>query len=185
MDRVAQGRSEAHRADGASIAPAGAARRRPCPPAPRPHILVMLRPLSLALAVAAGPAFGWEFSAQPVCTLRYDGAEAAVEVTYDPRQADAYAIALTRPGAAWTAGPLFTITFEGARTLTIGTDRHRLSDDGAVLTVRDRGFENVLDGLELNDRAVAQLDGVAVAVPLDGAAGPVAEFRSCAVTPMS
>lgn len=157
----------------------------PCRAATATQLQGMRRLLTLFFALCAGPAFGWEFSAQPVCTLRHDGAEAAVEVTYDPRQANAYAIALALPGATWTSGPVFTITFEGPRTLTIGTDRHRLSDDGAVLTVRDRGFDNVLDGLEFNNRAVARLDGMAVAVPLDDAAGPVAEFRACAVTPMS
>jgi len=147
----------------------------------------MLRPLTLtlALALAAGPALGWEFSADPVCTLRHVGADAAVEVTYDPRRPEAYAIALMRPGAGWSPGPVFTISFEGPRALVIGTDRHRISEDGAVLTVTDRGFGNVLDGLEFNDRAEARLDGDAVSVPLVGAAGPVAEFRACAVTPMS
>lgn len=145
----------------------------------------MLRALPLVLALVAGPAHGWEFTADPVCTLRHVEAEVAVEVTHDPRQAEPYGIALALPGAAWAAGPMFTIRFEGARGLIIGTDRHLLSDDGAVLTVRDRGFDNVLDGIEFNDTAVARLDGVAVSIPLEGAAGPVAEFRACAVAPLS
>lgn len=145
----------------------------------------MRRVLCFSFVLAAGPASGWEFTADPVCTLRHDGAEVSVEVTYDPRQAEPYAIALARRGPLWTAGAVFTITFEGPRTLTIGTDRHRISEGGEMLTVADRGFGNVLDGLQYADRAVARLDGDSVTVRLDDAAGPVAEFRACAVTPMS
>jgi hypothetical protein len=144
-----------------------------------------MRLLPLLLALAPGPALGWAFAPHPVCTLRYDGAEAVVEVTYDPRQVEPYAIALTRREAPWPAGPAFTITFEGTPALTIGTDRHRLGEGGTVLTVTDRGFGNVLDGLESGDRAVARLADAAVPLPLAGAAGPVAAFRACAVTPMS
>ena len=145
----------------------------------------MLRLLPVLLVIAASPALGWEFTPHPVCTLTHDGAEAAVEVTYDPRQAEPYAIALTRPEAAWPEAPVFTMTFEGARGLSIGTDRHRIDAGGTVLVVTDRGFGNVLDGLERGDRAVARLADAAVTIPLAGAAGPVAAFRACAVAPMS
>ena len=106
-------------------------------------------------------------------------------MTHDPRRPEAHAIALTLPGAVWPEGPVFAITFEGARSLTIATDRHRISEDDARLTVTDRGFDNVLDGLQFHDRAVARLGGTAVSVPLDGAAGPVVEFRACAMAPPS
>lgn len=145
----------------------------------------MLRALPLMLALVASPALGWEFTPTPVCTLSHEGTEAAVKVTYDPRQPDPYAIALTLPGAVWPAGPVFTITFEGVRTLTIGTDRHRVSEDGAMLTVTDRGFGNVLDGLQFGGQAVVRLDGVTARVPLAGAAEPVDAFRACIVAPMS
>lgn len=145
----------------------------------------MLRVMAVLLALPASPALGWEFTPHPLCTLSHEGAETAIEVTYDPREAEPYAITLTRQGAPWPPGPVFTMTFEGARALTIGTDRHRISGDGARLTVTDRGFGNVLDGLEAGDRAVARLDDVHVTVLLDGAAGPVAAFRACAVVPTS
>ncbi len=145
----------------------------------------MMRALPFLFLVVAVPAHGWEFSPQPVCTLRHDGAEAAVEVTFDPRQAEPYAIALTRRGAPWPDGPVFTMTFEGPRALTIGTDRHRRAEGGAALTVTDRGFGNVLDGLEFGDRAVARLANASARIDLTGAAEPVAAFRACAAAPMS
>ncbi len=145
----------------------------------------MTRALPLLLLLLAGPAHGWEFSPHPVCTLRHDGAEAAVELTFDPRQAEPYAIALTRRGAPWPDGPVFTMTFEGPRALTIGTDRHRLAEGGAALTVTDRGFGNVLDGLEFGTRALALLADASALIDLTGAAAPVAEFRACAAAPMS
>ncbi len=145
----------------------------------------MLRILPVFLALPVSPALGWEFSPHPVCTLSHEGAEAAVELTYDPREAEPYAITLTRQGALWPPGPVFMMTFEGALGLTIGTDRHEISGGGASLTVTDRGFGNVLDGLEAGDRAVARLDDASVTVLLDGAAGPVAAFRACAIAPTS
>jgi hypothetical protein len=80
----------------------------------------------------------------------------------------------------WPGSPAFGIRFEGARTLAIGTDRHRLSDDGRTLTVTDTGFGNVLDGLEFNATATATAGGVSVALDLTGAADPVRAFRACA-----
>lgn len=157
---------------------------RACRAAVRPQFPIMTRVLPLLFLILAGPAHGWEFTPHPVCTLRHDGAEAEVAVTFDPHQAEPYAIALTRRGAAWPDGPVFTLTFQGPRPLTIGTDRHRI-DQGGTLTVTDRGFGNVLNGLEFGDRAVARLADASVDVDLTGAAEPVARFRACAVAPMS
>ena len=145
----------------------------------------MRRALALLPLLAATPAAAWEFTPNPVCTLRHAGAEAGVVVTHDPREAQPYAITLTRPDTAWPEGPVFTLTFEGPRPLTIGTDRHRLTGGGTALTVTDRGFGNVLDGLQFCDRAVARLGEAAVAVSLTGAAGPVEAFRACALAPLS
>lgn len=140
--------------------------------------------LSLALVSAlAAPVHAWTFTPVPICTLSHDGAEAAVRVTHDPGLDEPYAIAVTRKAGAWPADPGFAIRFEGPRGLTIGTMRHRVAGD--TLTVTDRGFGNVLDGLEFNDRAVALSGDAAVAVDLAGAAGPVQAFRACAIAPVS
>lgn len=99
-------------------------------------------------------------------------------LTWDPSRAEAYAIALS--GAdAWPDGAVFSMSFDGPRGLTISTERHVISEGGATLTVTDRGFGNVLDGLEFNDRAIAILDGAQVSFSLAGAAGPVRDFRAC------
>jgi hypothetical protein len=65
----------------------------------------------------------------------------------------------------------------------ITTDRHVLSDGGTSLTVTDRGFGNVLDGLQFNNVATALLGNTAVVIPLANAAEPVARFRACAALP--
>lgn len=132
----------------------------------------------LVLLALVQPAAAWEFSPVPVCTLRHEGTEGAVTVTWDPRRDEAYAITVTR-NEAWPGGAVFAIGFEGRRGLTISTRRHVLSEDGTALTVTDRGFGNVLDGLEFNDRAIADLGGSQVAFALADAAGPVREFRAC------
>jgi hypothetical protein len=108
--------------------------------------------------------------------------EASVRVTHDPRLAEPYAIAITGP-AAWSDGGNFSIVFEGARWLTISTDRQRLSDNGRTLTVTDRGFGNVLNGLEFNQSATARLGETAIPFPLAGAAPEVQAFRACALAP--
>jgi hypothetical protein len=140
--------------------------------------------LALALLVLATPLHAWEFSPLPVCTLSHAAAEASVRVTYDPAQAEPYAIAITLP-APWPEAPGFGIRYEGARPLAIGTDRHRRSADGRTLTVADTGFGNVLDGLEFNARATAVAGDRAVPFDLAGAAGPVRAFRACAEAPTS
>ena len=135
--------------------------------------------LALALPLLlAGPAAAWEFSPVPVCTLSHESAEGAVAVTWDPGRPEPYAITVTRAGA-WSPGPVFAIRFDGPRALAIQTDRHAISEDGGALTVTDRGFGNVLDGLEFNGRATAMLGAAEVGFSLEGAAGPVRAFRAC------
>lgn len=136
----------------------------------------MLRSLAVLLLTAA-PAFAWEAGLGRVCELNHEGDEARVQVTYDPAIGE-YAIAIT-PERPWRPGPVFAIRFEGPRGLTISTDRHVIQDDGATLTVTDRGFGNVLDGIEFNDTATALLGDRAVAIGLDGAAPAVRAFRDC------
>lgn len=134
--------------------------------------------LALALALAASPAAAWEFTASPVCTLstRTDAGEVAV--TYDPRAERAYAIRLALSEGDWGAGPVFSMRFTGART--ISTDRHALSEGGAVLTVEDRGFGNVLAGIGAGGMASAETGTRAFSIPLEGAEAPLAAFRACA-----
>lgn len=142
-----------------------------------------MRALFAALLVAA-PAQAWEFSPVPVCTLSHETGEASVDVTYDPRQPEPFAIRIART-QPWPEGPVFSIEYAGARPLTISTSRHNLSDGGAALTVTDRGFGNVLDGLEFNATATAVLGETRVPFPLDDAAGPVQDFRACTLAPVA
>ena len=135
--------------------------------------------LALALCCLALPAQAWEFTASPVCTLSHETPEASVTVTWDPRRAEPYAIAVTRT-APWAGAPVFAMRFDGARGNMIVTDRHVTGDGGRTLTVTDRGFGNVLDGLEFNETATAVLGDQSAPFPLDDAGGPVRAFRACA-----
>ncbi|MCC6007576.1 MAG: hypothetical protein JJU40_07850 [Rhodobacteraceae bacterium] len=144
-----------------------------------------MRAQGLALVIlfaSAVPGGAWDFSPSPVCTLTHEAEWGSLRVTFDPGQDEPYRIALTR-AVPWPGGPAFAILFEGARGFTIATNRHRLSGDGRTLTVTDRGFGNVLDGLEFNERAHATLGDVALPVSLDGAAEPVRAFRACPEVP--
>jgi hypothetical protein len=143
-----------------------------------------MRTLTVLFLVAAAPARAWEFSPVPVCTLTHATGEAGVTVTWDPRRPEPYAIRIDR-AAPWPDGPVFSIDYAGARPLTISTDRHRLSEGGTAVTVTDRGFGNVLDGLEFNATATAVLGEARVDLPLDGAAGPVRDFRACTAAPVA
>lgn len=125
------------------------------------------------------PARAWDFAPTPVCTLTQDAFGLSVRVTFDPATA-LYGLTLARP-QGWPDGPVFALRFDGAAPLTISTDRHTI--DGAVLSVTDRGFGNVLAGLEGNHTATAILGDVTAAIDLRGAAGPVAAFRACPAVP--
>lgn len=139
--------------------------------------------LFACLCLAAGPVRAWEFTPTPVCTLRNDG-PLSVRVTFDPRLDEPYAITLTSD-APWPVGAVFGLSFEGPRGLTITTGRHRLSDDRLSLTVTDRGFGNVLNGLEFNTAASAFVGDTDRRFALDGAAEPVRAFRSCIAAPVA
>jgi hypothetical protein len=140
-----------------------------------------MRCLIACLALAASPAWAWEFTADPLCTLTWDAAESGIVVTYDPRGPE-YAITLRR-ATPWPDAPVFAIRFEGVRGMTISTSRHRLSEGGRALTVTDRGFGNVLDGLQFNESAVALAGSATLTAPLDGAEPAVAAFRDCTQAP--
>ena len=142
-----------------------------------------MRLLALLL-LAASPARAWEFTPVPVCTLSHATEDGAVTVTWDPRQPEPYAIRIDR-AAPWPQDPVFSIDYAGPRPLTISTTRHRLSEGGTAVTVTDEGFGNVLDGFEFNATATAILGEARVTLPLDGAAGPVRDFRACTEAPLA
>lgn len=116
----------------------------------------------------------WEFRPLPICTLAQSD-EIDVAVTYDAAREE-YAIVLTRDGG-WPLRPRFSLRFDGANPLTISTDRHQINGD--TLTVTDRGFGNVLKGMESNFVATAITGPLAVPITLAGAAPEVAKFREC------
>lgn len=140
-----------------------------------------MRRLAALLALAAGPAGAWEFSASPVCTLS-DAGQPSVVVTYDPRADEPYSLTLSSD-LPWPDARVFGLTFDGPRGLTITTDRHRLWGDGRNLTVTDRGFGNVLDGLERGTAATAFLGPDRYRIVLEGAAEAVRAFRACVAAP--
>jgi hypothetical protein len=138
--------------------------------------------LRLALLLLATPAQAWDFTPTPLCTIAEDTAALAIRVTYDPSQPQPYAITLTRPDP-WPATDTFALRFDGPAAMTIGTDRHQLSEDGKTLTVTDTGFGNVLDGLALNATATALAGDTALPFDLTGAKPAVEAFRSCGLVP--
>jgi hypothetical protein len=136
----------------------------------------------LALVLLTVPAQAWEAGTDGrLCTLDHAQPEAEVRLTYDP-VGPVYTITVTTP-APWPIAPLFSIRFEGNRTLTISTDRHTMDETGRALTVTDSGFGNVLDGLEFNRTATAFTGDAAAVLDLEGAAPEVQRFRDCTVAP--
>lgn len=135
----------------------------------------------LLLLLLTSPAHAWEFTPTPICTLSHSEASARVTLTYD-HTTTLYTISVTAP-QGWPTAPAFSIRFDGAAPNIISTQRHQ--SDGATLTVTDSGFGNVLDGLEFNATATAFTQTSAVTVSLDGAAGPVQQFRACTTAPIA
>ncbi|MEO0544037.1 MAG: hypothetical protein AAFY99_09505 [Pseudomonadota bacterium] len=136
----------------------------------------MIRALVIFLLTTA-PALSWEARFGAICELLYDDESTSVRLTYDPTIPE-YSISVT--GAQpWESGPFFAMQFDGPRQNFISTNRHVLSDGGQTVTVTDRGFGNVLNGLEFNDVATAYLGEQTASVPLEGAAPAVQEFRAC------
>lgn len=142
-----------------------------------------LSALALGLLLSS-PAAAWEFSPLPVCTLTHDTGEVQLRITRDPALAEPYAIRITR-ALPWPEGPVLAIRYDGGRALVIQTTRHVLSDGGRSVTVTDRGFGNVLDGLEYNATATATLGDAAAVLSLDGAAPAVRAFRDCRPVPLA
>ena len=131
-----------------------------------------------AAALPAASAAAWEARIGLICELAHATPDADIRLTYDPAMPE-YTITIRLRDGAWPDAPVFAMRFDGPQGRTISTDRHARSADGAALTVTDRGFGNVLDGLQFNDTATALAGDTAVAVPLEGAAPAVAAFRAC------
>ena len=141
----------------------------------------MIPRVLVAWLVCAGPVAAWEFTPGLPCLLHHKGATAEIELTYDPRL-PRYSVTIRRD-APWPDAPIFAMRFDGPESLTISTDRHSLGQDGWSVTVVDRGFGNVLNGLQFNETVTAGLGGQTVTFSLDDAAGPVAAFRACRALP--
>lgn len=137
--------------------------------------------LACLFVLTAQPARAWQFSADPLCVIWHDTGAAEMRVTYDPRRAAPYAIAVTLAAGRWEPDSPYAIRFEGEGGFTITTDRHRLSEDGRAVIAEDRGFGNVLRGLSGGTVAQALLGAQAQAFPLEGAAEAVAKFERCAL----
>ena len=135
-----------------------------------------MRTLLIPILLAT-PAQAWDFTPGQPCRLSHTTAQAQVELTYDPT-GPLYSITITRP-EPWPDAPTFGMRFDGPQGRTLGTDRHTLSPDGLAITAMDKGFGNVLDGLQFNHTATAFAGDIAVSIPLDGASDPVAAFRAC------
>lgn len=143
----------------------------------------LLMRIALAFLLLASPAAAWEFSASPVCTLTDTTAAGTITVTYDASLAE-YAVTVTLPDA-WPEGAVFGMAFAGERPISIQTDRQHISDDGRTLTVKDRGFGNVLNGLEFNSRAYAILGDTTVGFSLAGIGDAITAFRDCPAVNMT
>jgi hypothetical protein len=142
--------------------------------------------LRLALVAAAliqpAAAHAWEAGVEGrLCTLEHTDEMSEVRLTYDPAGPE-YTISIRR-AAPWPQAPVFAIEFTGGQGARIVTTRHVLSEDGRSLTVADRGFGNVLDGLAFNAKARAVTGEASVTIDLTGAAPEVEAFRACGTAP--
>ncbi|WP_170606138.1 hypothetical protein [Ruegeria arenilitoris] len=133
----------------------------------------------LSLLIFATPASAWEATVGQICTLSHETDSATIFLTYDPAQ-PLYSLTITRTTENWAQAPWFAMRFEGPTPIEIATSRHVLSENATALTVTDKGFGNVLDGLEYNQSAYAFTQNQIIEFPLDGAASQVRIFRECA-----
>lgn len=138
----------------------------------------LARLLALAAVCSAGPAMSWEFQSSAICTLSHSAIDGDLEITFDGRLEEPYRLTLTR-SERWIRGEIFVLQFGGARPGTLTTERHRIRDNGLSLSVTDKGFDNVLNGLEFNLAAFAFMGSHVFAISLNGAAPEVRKFREC------
>lgn len=137
-----------------------------------------MRALAAIFCLASAPALAWDVTLGPVCVLISETEAATIELTYDPAQ-PLYTLSITLAAGQWPAAPAFQMGFEGPYPLTIGTDRHVLSDDGQTLSVADQGFGNVLNGLQFNLIARAVSGSASLDFSLENAPPAVQAFREC------
>lgn len=137
---------------------------------------------ALLLSLLPVPGFAWHFSADPICTLTHQAEAAEIAITFDPTVPE-YALFVTLRSGTWDLSPTFEMTFQGGQPINIGTTRHRLSADRATLSVKDRGFGNVLDGIEFNTALAAGTGAQFVTADTSAAAAAVQAFRACPVDP--
>ncbi|MBO9474200.1 hypothetical protein J7413_11680 [Shimia sp. R10_1] len=136
------------------------------------------------LASLATPASAWEAATGETCTLTHETSDAHIHLTYDPTK-PLYTLAITRKSDPWQQAPWFAMRFLGPNEITITTPEHALSDNSQTLNVADSGFGNVLNGLQLNDTALAFTEAQTVGVSLIGAAPEVQKFRDCTAAQLS
>ncbi|PSL18156.1 hypothetical protein [Shimia abyssi] len=134
-----------------------------------------MRTLLLALALTT-PAHAWQATVGDICTLSHATDDAEIFLTFDPTQ-PLYTLTVTLNTTTWAEAPWFAMRFDGPSRIDISTGRHAIN--GATLSVADRGFGNVLDGLEFNDTALAFTENQVAVFPLAGAAPEVRTFREC------
>jgi len=137
--------------------------------------------LAALLACLASPAPAWEFQSTPFCALKHETEKGLIVLVYD-HTTDAYAIALTLNEGRWDAAEEFNMVFLGKTPLTIGTDRHQITHEGRSLQVSDKGFGNVLDGLEFNGFGFGKSGNTVLEFGLKDAAPVVRQFRNCSET---
>jgi len=160
--------------------------RPPSPIAPHRALLALrfypptssLMRTALAFLLLASPAAAWEFSVSPICTLTDTSEAGEITVTYDPAITE-YTVTVTLPEGQWPSDPTFGMAFANDRPISIQTDQHSISPDGRSITVKDRGFGNVLNGLEFNKRAYAVLGDTTVGIDLTGIGPAITAFRNC------
>jgi hypothetical protein len=141
-----------------------------------------MRVIVLAICFAT-PTFAWEYTPSPVCTVSHETEQAELALTYDRRSDGPYAIEITQKEKPWARSPLFVMRFDGPRPNVISTNRHSLGADDLSLTVTDRGFGNVLDGIEFNFLATAKSGETVLYFQLEGAADAMRRFRVCVASP--
>jgi len=143
-----------------------------------------MRPIIAPLAVLllTAPAHAWQAGQDgAICTLSHSEAGVDIVLTHDPSM-PLYTITATGP-LPLDAAPVFSIAFLGGEEIVISTDRHTLSADGRAISVADRGFGNVLNGLSRNTSASFVIGGTTLSVSLEGAAPEVAAFEACGAVP--
>lgn len=135
--------------------------------------------LTLITFFCASAAQAWVYDGRADCSVRHQTDKLGILLSYAP-QTGLYSIAITRWDKAWAGGNRFSMKFDGPKPIFITTDRHELAQNKTTVIASDTGFGNVLDGLEFNFVAAAQLGRERVTIPLKGAKSEIAKFRECA-----